>query len=110
MESLDPACNELKHAYDACFNGWFTDSFLKGEHKGMETPCDEILQFYTACVKVIFYFYYCLLNAFINFCKRLQFDLQTALQTKKIELDELSEMSTTTTTQQTATKSGKNVK
>ncbi|OXA50204.1 uncharacterized protein C119.18 [Folsomia candida] len=65
LDSLDPSCNELKHAYDTCFNGWFDDTFLKGEHKTKEIPCDALLQIYSACVK-------------------------TALKARKIELDDLS--------------------
>ncbi|CAG0894545.1 unnamed protein product [Cyprideis torosa] len=49
MNSLDPACNELKHAYDACFNKWFAEKFLRGVTDDSE--CSELLKSYRACVR-----------------------------------------------------------
>ena len=30
MQSIGPECNELKKTYEACFNQWFSEKFLKG--------------------------------------------------------------------------------
>jgi hypothetical protein len=51
MGSIGPECLELKGAYDACFNAWFTSSFLKAEGKSDLSSCDALLNQYTACVK-----------------------------------------------------------
>ncbi|KAL4223118.1 TP53-regulated inhibitor of apoptosis 1 [Mactra antiquata] len=48
MQSVGAECQELKNAYDKCFNDWFTNSFLKGK-KG--DPCQEIFKSYQSCVK-----------------------------------------------------------
>jgi len=31
MSSVGEDCNELKQQYDACFNSWFSERFLKGQ-------------------------------------------------------------------------------
>jgi TRIAP1/MDM35 family protein len=31
MNSIGENCNELKTKYDACFNQWFSEKFLKGK-------------------------------------------------------------------------------
>jgi len=50
MGSIGPECTELKRAYDACFNAWFADKFLKGHPPGLDS-CDPLLSAYTDCVK-----------------------------------------------------------
>ncbi|CAL8107642.1 unnamed protein product [Orchesella dallaii] len=50
MDSLDKKCNDLKHAYDSCFNSWFSEKFLKGNYKEA-IPCESILKMYSDCVK-----------------------------------------------------------
>ncbi|XP_072020543.1 TP53-regulated inhibitor of apoptosis 1-like [Amphiura filiformis] len=49
MNSIGEECTELKREYDACFNAWFSDKFLKGKYKN--DPCAGIFQKYQACVK-----------------------------------------------------------
>ena len=50
MDSIGEECTELKREYDACFNQWFSEKFLKGDYKS--DPCAGIFQKYQACVKV----------------------------------------------------------
>ena len=50
MNSIGPECNDLKKEYDACFNVWYSESFLKGEYKS--DPCGELLKNYRSCVLV----------------------------------------------------------
>lgn len=52
MNSIGPECNDLKKEYDACFNVWYSESFLKGEYKS--DPCGELLKSYRSCVLVSF--------------------------------------------------------
>ncbi|KAJ3414243.1 phosphatidylinositol N-acetylglucosaminyltransferase subunit gpi1 [Chytridiales sp. JEL 0842] len=47
MSSLSPECNELKQKYDACFNTWYSEKFLKGQ-KGED--CEDLFKLYRACV------------------------------------------------------------
>ncbi|KAH6567416.1 hypothetical protein BASA50_011355 [Batrachochytrium salamandrivorans] len=47
MASLSPECDELKQQYDACFNKWYSEKFLKGDRK---PSCDAIFQQYRDCV------------------------------------------------------------
>ena len=49
MNSVGAECQEMKHAYDECFNKWFAESFLKGKK---DDPCSELFKTYQACVKV----------------------------------------------------------
>ncbi|XP_027198176.2 TP53-regulated inhibitor of apoptosis 1-like [Dermatophagoides pteronyssinus] len=48
MESIGKECNELKRQYDQCFNVWFAEKFLKGDHRS--TMCDNIFKLYQNCV------------------------------------------------------------
>lgn len=48
MNSIGPECNDLKKEYDACFNVWYSESFLKGQYKA--DPCSELLKSYRSCV------------------------------------------------------------
>ena len=52
MNSVGEECNDLKKEYDACFNVWYTDHFLKGDYKS--DPCSELLKTYRTCVLVSF--------------------------------------------------------
>jgi len=49
MNSLDPACNELKQKYDTCFNLWFTEKFLKGDTN--DDMCAPLFVLYKDCVR-----------------------------------------------------------
>ena len=49
MNSVGEGCNDLKKAYEECFNKWFADKFLKG-HK--DDPCGPLFRVYQDCVKV----------------------------------------------------------
>ncbi len=50
MNSLDKKCQESKEKYDACFNNWFSERFLKGENKD---ECQHLFMDYQKCVKVM---------------------------------------------------------
>lgn len=50
MNSIGDDCNELKKQYDACFNNWFSERFLKGETD--DSVCAPIFKVYQECVKV----------------------------------------------------------
>ena len=61
MNSLGPECNELKQKYDACFNLWFSEKFLKsGGNNSSDCPkeeatpsmCEPIFVLYQKCVRV----------------------------------------------------------
>ncbi|XP_011180179.1 TP53-regulated inhibitor of apoptosis 1-like [Zeugodacus cucurbitae] len=49
MNSLGDDCTELKKQYDACFNSWFSEHFLKGRHD--DSLCAPIFKIYQDCVK-----------------------------------------------------------
>ncbi|ODM98092.1 TP53-regulated inhibitor of apoptosis 1-B [Orchesella cincta] len=49
MNSIADECNDLKKAYDDCFNAWFSEKFLKGDRN--LSKCDALLHLYTGCVK-----------------------------------------------------------
>ena len=49
MNSISEECLVHKQKYDACFNSWFKDKFLKGV-KG--DSCAGIFKAYQRCVKV----------------------------------------------------------
>lgn len=49
MNSVGPECNELKKQYDACFNTWFAEQFLKGNTKD---ACSSLFKNYQDCVMV----------------------------------------------------------
>lgn len=51
MNSVSEACSQLKQTYDACFNTWFTEKFLKGDNS--IDACAPYFQVYQECVKVI---------------------------------------------------------
>ncbi|KAL3858509.1 hypothetical protein ACJMK2_013094 [Sinanodonta woodiana] len=48
MDSVGKECNELKHAYENCFNEWFSEGFLKGKK---DDPCSELFKTYQECTK-----------------------------------------------------------
>lgn len=43
-------CREYKEKYEACFNQWFAEKFLKGNYN--DDMCFELLKTYTNCVRV----------------------------------------------------------
>ncbi|XP_073984578.1 TP53-regulated inhibitor of apoptosis 1-like isoform X2 [Rhodnius prolixus] len=43
------ACRQLKEEYDACFNEWFSQKFLKGDHN--DSMCARLLKVYKDCVE-----------------------------------------------------------
>ncbi|KAL1929065.1 hypothetical protein VTP01DRAFT_2124 [Rhizomucor pusillus] len=47
--SVGPDCTELKQKYDACFNKWYSEKFLKGDTR---PECEELFKDYRACVMV----------------------------------------------------------
>ncbi|GBP47567.1 TP53-regulated inhibitor of apoptosis 1-B [Eumeta japonica] len=49
MNSIGEECTELKKQYDDCFNNWFTEKFLKGNHD--DSVCAEKFKVYQECVK-----------------------------------------------------------
>jgi len=53
MNSLGAECNELKQSYDACFNVWFSEKFLKGVAGGADgdSMCKPIFKLYRECVR-----------------------------------------------------------
>jgi len=51
MNSISPECQELKDQYDACFNRWFKEKFLKGLTD--DKSCADLFADYQSCVKVI---------------------------------------------------------
>lgn len=52
MNSIGENCNQLKRDYDACFNTWFAEKFLKGETN--DSVCAPLFKVYQQCVKVTF--------------------------------------------------------
>jgi len=48
MNSVGTECNELKKQYDACFNSWFADKFLKGK---TQDGCASLFTVYKDCVR-----------------------------------------------------------
>ncbi len=52
MNSLDPSCNELKAKYDACFNVWFAEKFLRGSRDASDDAmCKPLFLVYRDCVR-----------------------------------------------------------
>ncbi|KAJ8928999.1 hypothetical protein NQ314_018358 [Rhamnusium bicolor] len=49
MNSIGEACNDLKKEYDACFNSWFSEHFLKGNTN--DSMCAPLFRVYQQCVK-----------------------------------------------------------
>lgn len=54
MNSVGQDCSDLKHTYDACFNKWFAEKFLKGLAEE-DNDCNTIFTAYQSCVKVSLY-------------------------------------------------------
>lgn len=50
MNSVGQECSDLKHTYDACFNKWFAEKFLKGLAEE-DKDCNTIFTAYQSCVK-----------------------------------------------------------
>lgn len=50
MNSIGENCNELKSKYDACFNAWFSEKFLKGHTD--DAVCKPLFLSYQKCVQV----------------------------------------------------------
>lgn len=48
MNSLADECTPLKHEYDACFNSWFSEKYLKGDTRD---ECGDLFKKYQECVK-----------------------------------------------------------
>lgn len=48
MNSIGKDCNDLKKAYEECFNSWFSDKFLKGDKQDY---CDSLFHVYRECVR-----------------------------------------------------------
>ncbi|KPJ15242.1 TP53-regulated inhibitor of apoptosis 1 [Papilio machaon] len=49
MNSIGEECTDLKKKYDDCFNSWFSERFLKGDHD--DSVCSGIFKVYQDCVK-----------------------------------------------------------
>jgi len=49
MDSFSKKCTPLKQEYDACFNDWYSNKFLKG--KGALNECQEHFNRYQECIK-----------------------------------------------------------
>lgn len=43
-------CSDLKQKYDACFNSWFSEKFLRGDTN--DSICASLLKVYKDCVAV----------------------------------------------------------
>lgn len=52
MNSIGEPCNDIKKQYDACFQSWFSENFLKGDTN--DSMCAPIFQVYQQCLKVIY--------------------------------------------------------
>lgn len=50
MESFDERCTPLKEQYDACFNSWYSDKFLRGDTS--EDGCAQLFKVYRECLAV----------------------------------------------------------
>ena len=50
MNSIGKDCNDLKAKYDACFQVWFSEKFLKGDTS--EDMCKPLFIVYKDCVRV----------------------------------------------------------
>lgn len=51
MNSLSKKCQEAKEKYDACFNKWFSDKYLKGNTEDSE--CEPLFRVYQKCIKEV---------------------------------------------------------
>ena len=95
MNSLGPECNELKQKYDACFNLWFSEKFLKSGGNNSDCPkeeatpsmCEPIFVLYQKCVRVSWN-----LKGWIcvpyRYLKR-KFKFQNAIKAQKLDLTEI---------------------
>ena len=50
MNSLNTKCQEAKEKYDACFNNWFSEKFLKGQN---DNECEPLFKIYQTCIQVM---------------------------------------------------------
>lgn len=50
MASLSPECDVLKAKYDACFNDWYQNKYLKGD---LTPACEEEFKKYRTCLKAV---------------------------------------------------------
>jgi len=62
MDSFDPACNNLKHAYEACHKAWLHDEYLPLANQPNSkdlilskfgagyVPCKNLFEPYRACL------------------------------------------------------------
>ncbi len=48
MQSISKKCQEAKEKYDACFNTWFSEKYLKGI---TDDECEPLFRIYQKCVK-----------------------------------------------------------
>lgn len=48
MNSIGKDCNDLKKAYEDCFNSWFSEKFL---HGSSDDTCAPLFSQYQTCVK-----------------------------------------------------------
>ncbi len=48
MESINPECTEAKKAYEACFNVWYAEKYLKGD---TIDECGPLFRQYRACIE-----------------------------------------------------------
>ncbi|KAG8183724.1 hypothetical protein JTE90_002789 [Oedothorax gibbosus] len=51
MDSIGKDCKELKSKYEACFNSWYSESFLKNKN-GDISVCDPLFKEYQDCLNV----------------------------------------------------------
>ncbi|RZF34495.1 hypothetical protein LSTR_LSTR011737 [Laodelphax striatellus] len=49
MNSVGNQCTDLKQQYDACFQTWFTERFLKGDMN--DEICAPLFRVYQQCLK-----------------------------------------------------------
>lgn len=50
MNSIGEECQDLKKNYDACFNAWFAEKFLRG-HLEEDPKCLGLFREYSECAK-----------------------------------------------------------
>ncbi|XP_054707779.1 uncharacterized protein LOC129217494 [Uloborus diversus] len=50
MDSIGKECKELKRQYEACFNSWYSEKFLKNKN-GDISVCDPLFHEYRNCLK-----------------------------------------------------------
>lgn len=84
MNSIGEECTELKKQYDACFNSWFSDKFLKGDNN--DSVCAPIFKVYQQCVKVI-----PSCSIFKNALSNHNHKFQKALKDQQIEFKEIND-------------------